>query len=106
MTEIARTHSGRDHQEVVLEFSRTYSRAIHIDVQRSHVDALNLAQQYAEVFLFRLELPDRRRYLGWRQNSGGELIKKRPDNIHLKPRAQRQVENRSLRPPPRPKPPQ
>src|SRR6476620_795600 len=64
MTEIARTHSGGDHQEVVLEFSTANPRANDLDVASSKVDALNLSQHYAEVPLFRLELPDRRRYRG------------------------------------------
>src|SRR6476620_12806544 len=47
MTEIARTHSGRDHQEVVLEFSTANPRANGLDRARPQVDALNLSQQYA-----------------------------------------------------------
>jgi hypothetical protein len=83
MTEIARTHSGGDHQEVVLEFSRTYSWAIYIDGPSSQVDALNLGPQYAEVLLFRFKLPDRRRYLGGGQNSGGDLIQERLENMMI-----------------------
>src|SRR3984893_14030404 len=81
MTEIARTHSRRDHQEVVFEFSTTNSRANGLDGASSGVDALNLGQQHAEVFLFRLKLPDRRRNLGWRQDSGGDLVQERLEDM-------------------------
>src|SRR6476620_4131376 len=62
MTEIARTHSGGDHQEVVFEFSTANPRANSLDGASSEGDALNLRQQHAEVLLFRLKLTDRRRY--------------------------------------------
>src|ERR1700692_4454296 len=96
MTEIARTHSGRDHQEVVLEFSTANPRANGLDGASSKVDALNLRQQHAEVFLFRLELPDRRRYLGWRQNSGGDLVQERLKDMVIAPVDQRDFDIGSL----------
>src|SRR6266480_3335203 len=77
MTEIARTHSGRDHQEVILEFSTANPRASNLDGASSEIDAPNLRQQHAEVLLFRFKLTDWRRYLGWRQNSGGDLVQER-----------------------------
>jgi hypothetical protein len=82
-------HSGGDHEEVVLEFPRTYSWAIYIDGPSSRADALNLGQQDAEVLLFRLELPDRRRDLGWRQNSGGDLVQEGLENMMIAPIDQR-----------------
>ena len=85
MTEIARTHSGGDHQEVVLEFSTANPRANSLDGASSEIDALNLRQQHAEVLLFRLELTDRRRYLGWRQNSGGDLVQERLKDMVITP---------------------
>src|SRR5258708_27783608 len=89
MTEIARTHSGRDHKEVVLEFSTANPRANDLDGARPQVDALDLSQQHAEVLLFRLELPDRRRYLGSCQNSGGDLIQERLKDMVVTPVDQR-----------------
>ena len=85
MTEIARTHSGGDHQEVVLELSTANPRANNLDGASSKVDALNLGEQHAKVFLFRLELTDRRRYLGWRQNSGGDLVQERLKDMVITP---------------------
>src|SRR5262249_38213890 len=76
-TEIARAHSGRDHQEVELEFSNANPRASDLDGTKSQVDAPNLGQQHAEVLLPRLQLPDRSRYFGWRQDSGGDLVEER-----------------------------
>src|SRR6266478_9886211 len=85
MTEIARVHSGGDHQEVVLELSTANPRADGLDGASSQVDALNLGQQHAEVFLFRLKLSDRRRNLGWRQNSGGDLVQERLKDMVITP---------------------
>ena len=96
MTEIARTHSGGDHQEVVLEFSTANPRANGLDGARPEIDALNLSQQYAEVLLFRLELPDRRRYLGRRQNSGGDLVQERLKDMVITPVDQRDLDIGSL----------
>jgi hypothetical protein len=83
MTEIAWTHSGGDHQEVVVEFSTADPGANSLDGARPHIDALNLSEQYAEVFLFCFELPDRRRYLGWRQYGGGGLIQERLKDVMI-----------------------
>src|SRR5258708_24718695 len=96
MTEIARMHSGRDYQEVVLEFSTTNPRANGLDGARPQVDALNLRQQYAEVLLFRLELPDRRRYLGGRQDSSGDLVQERLKDMVITPVDQRYFDIGSL----------
>src|SRR6202035_2734928 len=85
MAEIARTHSGGDHQEVVLECSTANPRANSLNGASSHVDALNLGQQYAEILLFGLKLTDRCRYLGRRQNSGGDLIQERLKNMVVSP---------------------
>ena len=85
MTEIARTHSGGDHQEVVLEFSTANPRANNLDGASSEIDAPDLGQQHAEVLLFRLKLTDRRRYLGWRQNGGGDLVQQRLEDMVITP---------------------
>ncbi len=47
MTEIARTHSGGDEQEVVFEFLVANARANGLDGASSEIDALNLGQQNA-----------------------------------------------------------
>src|SRR5207248_5036784 len=44
MTKIARTHTGRDHQEVVLELSTADPWANRLDGARPRVDALDLSQ--------------------------------------------------------------
>src|SRR6202043_1812986 len=56
MTEITRTHSGGDHQEIVFEFLVANARANGLDGTSSEIDALDLGQQHAEVLLLRLEL--------------------------------------------------
>src|SRR5580704_15610730 len=96
MAEIAGTHSGRDHQEVVLELSTANSGANGLDGARPRVDALDLGQQHGEIFLLCLELPDRRRDLGWRQNSGGDLVEERLKNMMIAPIDQRDVDVGSL----------
>jgi hypothetical protein len=85
MTEIAWTHSGSDHQEVVLEFSTADPRASDLNSAGSEVDAFDLGQQHAEVLLFRFQLPDRRSYLRWRQDGGGDLIKQRLKDMMIAP---------------------
>src|SRR5277367_517542 len=99
MTEIARSHSSGDHQEVVLELSTANSRANCLDDASSQVDALNLRQQHAEVLLFRLKLSDWRRYLGWRQNGSRDLVKERLENVMIAPVDQRDLDVRSLKRP-------
>jgi hypothetical protein len=77
MSEIARVHSCSDHEKIVFEFSIANPRANNFDRASDKTDALNLGEQHAEIFLFRLELTDRRRYLGGRQDSRGDLIQER-----------------------------
>jgi len=96
MTEIARTHSGGDHQEVVFELSTANPRANGLDGARSRIDTLDLGQQHAEVLLFRLELPDRRRYLGRRQHGGGDLVQERLKDMVITPVDQRYFDIGSL----------
>src|SRR4051794_33013970 len=55
-TEITRTHSSSNHQEVVFEFSTANPRASNFDASCSKIDSLDLGQQHAEVLLFRLQL--------------------------------------------------
>ena len=60
------------------------------------IDALNLSQQHAEVLLFRLKLTDRRRYLGGRQNGGGDLVQERLKDMVITPVDQRDLDIGSL----------
>jgi hypothetical protein len=62
----------------------------------TEVDAFNLGQQHAKVFLLRLELPDRRRYLGWRQDCGGDLVQERLENMVVTPVDQQNLDIGSL----------
>jgi hypothetical protein len=96
MTEIARTHTGGDHQEVIRERSVANPRTSNVDEASSEIDALNLRQRHAEILLFRLELPDRRRYLGRRQNSGGDLVQERLKDMVITPIDQRYFDFGSL----------
>ncbi|MGY4421043.1 hypothetical protein ACVWY2_003492 [Bradyrhizobium sp. JR6.1] len=92
MAEITRTHSGGDDQEVVIEFLAANAWARDLDGTCAEIDALDLRQQHAEVLLFRLELADRGRDLGGRQNSRGDLVQQRLKDMVIAPVDQRDLD--------------
>jgi len=50
---------------------------------------LTSASNTLRFFCFRLELSDRRRYLGWRQDSGGDLVQEWLKDMVITPVDQR-----------------
>src|SRR5262249_39157683 len=83
--EIAGAHAGRDHQIIERDLADAHARGVRLDRAGSNVNAGDLREEYADVSLLCLELTDRRRDLGRREDRRGHLIEQRLKYVVVTP---------------------
>jgi hypothetical protein len=83
--EIAGAHTGRNHQIIERNLANARARGGRLNRAGSNVDGGDLRQEYADVSLLRLELANRRRYFGGREDRGCHLIEQRLEDVVVAP---------------------